>query len=595
MARTPDRRPGALEEDEEIRFYANLTPPTVSGAFNFDGNDFVLYDQLGYFNPRGGGIFTVSGGFANTPYTASFGSGSYAADVGTDVFFYVSGSVDTLQTTTRGVAAFGGDVRITGSLSQGTSTVVQGRTSYAGGYETTAGLRHYNTDLLLGQAMTNYVIKIDSAYGDVSTDISGSNGENNTLRLWGFGYYYVGTVLATSFDGTNTYITSSGFDAPGNFGGPTAAGPLRVANVDILTGPERTSNEHAEGLATSAIGGSSHAEGLSTIAAGIYSHAEGANNIAVGEVSHAEGSQTVAAGYYSHAEGSQTVALGVASHAGGEGTVASGSYQTVIGKWNVLGNDSSLLVVGDGYQDLFGDVRSDVFRVNSGSSPGLGRVEVTGSFAATLGLSGSLTTLVDGTSYLVAGSGIDIASSSNGSIVISSISPEYWQSVALDEIYTTGSVKVEGFVTASLGFSGSLTSLSDGTSYLVQSGNILITSQSNGSVTIGTTAVNSSEHARLRQLIHFVDEGGPFEGFTAGSYREILPTGDPFPTSVIWWEDSSKVKKIVEETVTYNSLKLITTDEWKVYNEDGVTVAATATDTISYSGAFETDRTRTIT
>ena len=58
-----------------------------------------------------------------------------------------------------------------------------------------------------------------------------------------------------------------------------------------------------------------------------------------------------------------------------------------------------------------------MLRVNSGSI-GDGRVEVTGSLAATTGLSGSLTQLVDGTSYLIAGNNITITSASNGAVTI---------------------------------------------------------------------------------------------------------------------------------------------------------------------------------
>ena len=48
------------------------------------------------------------------------------------------------------------------------------------------------------------------------------------------------------------------------------------------------------------------------------------------------------------------------------------------------------------------------------------RLEVTGSLEVTNGISGSLTQLVDGTSYLIAGTNITITSGSNGSITISS-------------------------------------------------------------------------------------------------------------------------------------------------------------------------------
>jgi len=108
------------------------------------------------------------------------------------------------------------------------------------------------------------------------------------------------------------------------------------------------------------------------------------------------------------------------------------------------------------------------------------------------------------------------------------------------------------------------------------------------------SGITEVQHKTLRQLIHLADGGGPFEGFTSGAYLETLPSANPFPTSFIWWEDNTKTKKIVEETVTYNSNKTIATDAWKVYDTDGTTVLATVTDTISYSGVFETSRTRTI-
>mgnify|MGYP001351994354 CR=1 FL=1 len=49
-----------------------------------------------------------------------------------------------------------------------------------------------------------------------------------------------------------------------------------------------------------------------------------------------------------------------------------------------------------------------------------GNVGVTGSIGATLGLSGSLTQLIDGSSYLIAGSNITISSASNGAVTIAS-------------------------------------------------------------------------------------------------------------------------------------------------------------------------------
>jgi hypothetical protein len=112
------------------------------------------------------------------------------------------------------------------------------------------------------------------------------------------------------------------------------------------------------------------------------------------------------------------------------------------------------------------------------------------------------------------------------------------------------------------------------------------------SLTAGGSGISEATHRVLRQLIHFIDDG-PAEGFASGAYKEILPAADPFPTSAIWWESSSKLKKIVELTVVYSG-PFPTSEEWKIYDTDGSTVLATVTDAISYSGPFETSRTRTI-
>ena len=107
--------------------------------------------------------------------------------------------------------------------------------------------------------------------------------------------------------------------------------------------------------------------------------------------------------------------------------------------------------------------------------------------------------------------------------------------------------------------------------------------------------ITEDEHKTLRQLIHLADGvGGPLDGFTSGAFREILPSADPFPTSIIWWESSAKAKKIVEKTITRNPNKTPSTIEWKAYDTDGITVVATVSDAITYSAVFELDRTRTI-
>jgi hypothetical protein len=109
----------------------------------------------------------------------------------------------------------------------------------------------------------------------------------------------------------------------------------------------------------------------------------------------------------------------------------------------------------------------------------------------------------------------------------------------------------------------------------------------------GTSGITISQHETLKQLIHFINEG-PGNGFATGAFKEILPVANPFPTSIIWWESSEKLKKIISKTLTYNLNKTPSTILWEMYAEDGVTVISTILDTISYSGVFETTRTRSI-
>lgn len=87
-----------------------------------------------------------------------------------------------------------------------------------------------------------------------------------------------------------------------------------------------------------------------------------------------------------------------------------------------------------------------------------------------------------------------------------------------------------------------------------------------------------------RKLVHFINNG-PVEEYTS-SYLEVTPFDDVFPTSSIWYTDTSKTKKVYEEfyqrsgSGTQINPNPIT---YKLYKEDGVTVLIQATDTITYS------------
>lgn len=90
-----------------------------------------------------------------------------------------------------------------------------------------------------------------------------------------------------------------------------------------------------------------------------------------------------------------------------------------------------------GWSHLLANQNPDAYFIISGSSDRktlfIGDVVSSGSMRAELGFSGSLTKLIDGTSYLIAGTGVEITSQSNGAVTIAASSAD-------TEIHATGSV-----------------------------------------------------------------------------------------------------------------------------------------------------------
>jgi hypothetical protein len=101
--------------------------------------------------------------------------------------------------------------------------------------------------------------------------------------------------------------------------------------------------------------------------------------------------------------------------------------------------------------------------------------------------------------------------------------------------------------------------------------------------------VTEQEHAALRQLIHFIDDG-PAEGFITGAFKETI--GGAFPVQEIWWESASKLNRIVQIDITRNDKQQPVIIDWKMYY-NGVQ-SSRIIDSIQYNGIFETSRTRSI-
>jgi len=349
----------------------------------------------------------LSGGIGSSGVGGLIYSGSVATNreggipasmltkVGTDTMLFVSGVIGGKGTS--GVVLFGGDVTVSGSLTVGTGsvTITSNEIKFLGGNAKinsgSGGLTFFDSGNPAGVTLSDLVAGGTSvAYWESTT--------NKAIFTTGSAAFKgddVGVDSPTD-KGNDVFFYVSGSisgsgaqDKRALFGGDVVvSGSLRQGNLNNATGlyshaqgegsTASGNNSHAQGTLTTASGPGSHSEGYETQASGDQSHAEGDTTLAVGDYSHAEGSSTVAQGTQSHAEGLGSISLGSQSHAEGIYTIASGSGQHVSGKYNKRGNDFSLFVIGDGSGDADAN-RSDILRVNSGSTPGKGRIEVSGS------------------------------------------------------------------------------------------------------------------------------------------------------------------------------------------------------------------------
>ena len=540
-------------------------------------------------------VTTASVAFAGS----ELGFGYTADSVGTDTYFFASGSVGSKDGATPGVAVFGGDVVASGTVFapqglSGSLTKLTDGTDYLQGgtnISVTTGSDGSVTVSLVGDPevvdpeffyanTTDSLQWTSTTWTDVTNVASGLTDQRKSSNI-----NRTGSTFTVSRAGKyywrsdfNAYAAASGGSYVG-FRLSGSNGTLAQHTVYIVN----TANDSLEtrGIVNTVLdlqaGESFDFEYAVSAAAGnwVSTTLDGettvSGDIAMFRIPGTSEVEPIVTGTFNVPSPAEFVTTASVAFAGSE-----------------LGFGYTADSVGaDTYFFASGSIGA-----KDGATPGVavfgGDVVASGTVYAPQGLSGSLTQLADGTSYLIAGTNVTITSTSNGPITISSTGgggggSGYWFEKALDLIFTTGSAEVTGTLSATQGLSGSLTKLTDGRSYLVGELGIAITSESNGPVT-------ASKY--LRDLITFIDEG-PACGF-AGGYKETGPTG-PFPTQSIWYTDSGKTNKIVQLIVTWSG-PVPTTYEWTAFKEDGTTVDCRVTDSITYtSSIFETTRDRTIT
>lgn len=161
------------------------------------------------------------------------------------------------------------------------------------------------------------------------------------------------------------------------------------------------------------------------------------------------------------------------------------------------------------------------FLLDPGSSP----LTFSGPVVFEGGLSGSLTHLADGTSYIKAGTNVTVVTGADGSVTISATDTDttYDAGTGLDLTGTTFSIDdsvvatlsgstFSGAVVFEGGLSGSLTKLADGSNYLLAGPNIVLTTGSNGAVTIQAVGdgvgVNATIPVHENNLVLWDDDNG---------------------------------------------------------------------------------------
>ena len=464
---------------------------------------------VGLGNTAGSNALTGSSVIIGTTST-EFG-GQLPNLPGDDTSFFASGTIGSKDSTTRGTATFGGDVVASGSvtaigglsgsltqLSDGSPYLVQGSnvtiTSASNGAVTIAA-----TAAAAGATSGTFNVPSPSEFvTTASVSFAGGEGVGYTADLVGEDTFFFASGTIGAKDGTTAGTAV--------FGGDVYTSGTLYASTSLFIGEADLTED---------------GDGDLTITAGrvVFSPSE-SDALAFQVVTNGAAGMQLAAG------------------SGGLGLNSGGGILTVTSSQVIVGSQSDEFSntppsPGDDTSFFVSGTLGSKGTSTRGAATFGGDAVVSGTLVAELGLSGSLTQLSDGSPYLVQGANITITSASNGAVTITGaaggggggdegaqylvlavtasldnervITPgtglsgtdggagSTW-TIDIDDtvVATVSGTTFTGATVHDLGMSGSLTHLSDGTSYLLEGANITITSSSNGAVTIASTGGGGS-------------------------------------------------------------------------------------------------------
>lgn len=367
-------------------------------------------------------VLILSGGAASSPDESSF----------TDVGFFVSGSVGSKDSTSRGVAVFGGDVVISGSLYDANGDLIAGS---GGGGTVTSGSFHVPQPSefvttaslsLAGGLGFNYTA--DTQGNDTYFFVSGTIGsKDSTVKgtsVFGGDVHVSGNVhfshtasFHSDLGGSVNLFAATGMSDPINFTLPENVGTkFQFLQTD---GAGSLSFDYADRVHIS-VRNNSGVDLLAGTPVYITGYNLGGDRAYIAASSASIAATMPAAGLLA-----EDLLDGSNGHASLMGFLegVDTSLFTVGNTIYVSGSGGLTTEKPAGSDDLIQNVGFVLKSASNGivyvTSPGRTN-DVPNDLIGRTGLSGSLQNLPDGTSYLIAGDNISIVTGSNGAVTISS-------------------------------------------------------------------------------------------------------------------------------------------------------------------------------